>query len=308
MVIQKKNKKKLILVLSFCVCILIIFLLGNIHSEKFKQNDGGNRTNNDTFVSVGVFDKNGKIIDNGSNLDIKNKETLHHTFDIEQQLNEDRDYLLITMVDFKQVPFIIDGKSYDKYYFNLNKSDKITFDLKVNVSDKNKELDYIIIKKPNYMPETNDFDEMISLQSIMTSRFCLNNQSVNLSYENNVSSSFGDLYDYLWISDNEKNLNALHKISNIEPLYMSLGNDRNNIMDFAVVIFSDWEQISFDENFVKYFELKPDEKQVFELKLPIFEKDKHVQAIAFPMPYNISKSDVMSLTSFGTFKFIVENK
>ncbi|MEG1410978.1 MAG: hypothetical protein RSD36_14170 [Terrisporobacter sp.] len=134
------NRKYIIILLIF---IIPLFLTACNSSD----NMGGERIQSDTYVAVGYFDENNQIIDNGSNIDVTNN-SLTHILDIDQNLEEDREYLLIALSNFQQINFKVDNKTYDYYKFKLKKKDSCKIKIDITLPSDSKELDYILIKKP----------------------------------------------------------------------------------------------------------------------------------------------------------------
>ena len=91
-------------------------------------------------------------------------------------------------------------------------------------------------------------------------------------------------------------------------MYITLGNYSKENLDYAVGMFSDWNQVAFNNGSnVKYFNLNPNEKQIFELTLPDINESSLFQVIAFPMPYKItSPTSYDGSLAYGSFKFILE--
>lgn len=303
--------KKTTRIITFCVTIFCIIsfciFFTTKHSTKLLGNENSeNWTGLDTFIGVGVFDYKGNIIDNGSNLDIKNGEPLHHTIDLEQNIDNDMEYLLIAMVDFNQVPFKVEGKSYNAYPFKVGKIGRAIIDLEINIPDMGSELDYIILKNTSYIPNENNVDENIAMRNIFTSRFSLSNSANDIKYENNIISKKEGPYDYVWVSNQADKLTPIYEVDENSKLYMSLGNETTSNMDFAVVLFSNWKQINIEQSHVKYFNIKSEEKQVFEFSLPDIKEGEVLQLIAFPMPYKVDLNESNSQVSSGSLRFVGE--
>ena len=85
---------------------------------------------------------------------MSNNNTVHHTIDLMQKIDENRDYLLIAMIDF--APIKINGKMHNSYLFSTEKVDQIALDIEIEIPKNSKELTYKVIKNPNFMPENFD--------------------------------------------------------------------------------------------------------------------------------------------------------
>ena len=122
-----------------------------------------------------------------------------------------------------------------------------------------------------------------------------------------TSSSKGPI-DNLWISSNKFEQQSIYRGKSGDKVYITLGNYSKENLDYAVVMFSDWNQVAFNNGSnVKYFNLNPNEKQIFELTLPDINESSLFQVIAFPMPYKItSPTSYDGSLAYGSFKFILE--
>lgn len=300
-----KLKKTSIIVIS--VVTLIIILFSYLNKINLIQNS--NRTSHETYVSYGFLDDKGNILSNGSSLNLNsNIRKVNHTLDLDQTIEEDREYLLIALVDFIQVSFKVDGKDYYCYKFNTTKRDRVQINLEIDLPKNSNELDYILIRKPYYMPKENNIESLIPLQTILPIRFKINDFNDEIEYEKLVETYTEGIFDNISISDKENNSDLLYKISENEDAFLTLGNDSDKTIDYAVVLFNNWKQVQFnDGDMTKFFEVKPQEKQSIKLKVPDVAKDTYFQAIAFPLPYKVGNNDIMSTNAFGSCKFIIKN-
>ena len=244
----------------------------------------------------------------GNTINMSNNNTVHHTIDLMQKIDENRDYLLIAMIDFELSPIKINGKMHNSYLFSTEKVDQIALDIEIEIPKNSKELTYIVIKNHNFMPENFDVGEIISLQTVLSKRFNLENSDENIKYESNFTSSSKGPIDNLWISSNKFEQQSIYRGKSGDKVYITLGNYSKENLDYAVVMFSDWNQVAFNNGSnVKYFNLNPNEKQIFELTLPDINESSLFQVIAFPMPYKItSPTSYDGSLAYGSFKFILE--
>lgn len=154
----------------------------------------------------------------------------------------------------------------------------------------------------------NNIESLIPLQTILPIRFKINDFNDEIEYEKLVETYTDDIFDNISISDKENNSDLLYKISENEDAFLTLGNDSDKTIDYAVVLFNNWKQVQFnDGDMTKFFEVKPQEKQSIKLKVPDVAKDTYFQAIAFPLPYKVGNNDIMSTNAFGSCKFIIKN-
>ncbi|MEG1311977.1 MAG: hypothetical protein RR835_10840 [Peptostreptococcaceae bacterium] len=302
------KKKHILITASIALCIIasiFIFINRNISYTNT------NRTSHDTYVSYGFLDADGNILSNGSQLDLqsnKNIEAIHHTLDLDQFIEEDREYLLIAFVDFKQVTFKVDGKSYSSYKFNTSKRDHVQFDLQLDLPGNSKELDYILIRKPYYMPKEKNVDSLLPLQTIFPIRFKIADFDSKIKYEKSVKIFTEGPYDNVYISDNENQFDLLYEVNENNNIFLTLGNDSDENIDYAVILLNNWNQVSFnDGDLIKFFDVKSQEKQSIEIKVPEVDENSYFQAIAFPMPYQVNVNNMMSTNAFGSSKCIIKN-
>ncbi|MEG0578065.1 MAG: hypothetical protein RSE41_07060 [Clostridia bacterium] len=296
------KKTRFIAIPSVLLCIVTFIYFNRIN------NLNTNRTSHDTYISYGFLDSDGNILSNGSKLDLKFKEKINHTLDLDQVIEENREYLLIALVDFKQVMFKVDGKYYSCYKFNTSKSDHIEFNLEIDIPKKSKELDYILIRKPYYMPHKKNIESLLPLQTVLPIRFKINDLNDEIKYEKMLRTYTEGPSDNIWISNKENNFDLLYETNENDDIFLTLGNDGNEVIDYAVVLFNNWEQVEFnDGDMTKFLKVNPKEKQSLKFNLPDVEEDTYFQAIAFPLPYKVDPNDMMSTNAFGSCKFIIKN-
>ena len=308
--LTRLKTKKTFIIIVFIIVLIFIYFYNNITNNELKtRNKQLSYLNEfDTYVAIGVLDDNVNLIDDGNTINMSNNNTVHHTIDLMQKIDENRDYLLIAMIDFELSPIKINGKMHNSYLFSTEKVDQIALDIEIEIPKNSKELTYIVIKNPNFMPENFDVGEIISLQTVLSKRFNLENSDENIKYESNFTSSSKGPIDNLWISSNKFEQQSIYRGKSGDKVYITLGNYSKENLDYAVVMFSDWNQVAFNNGSnVKYFNLNPNEKQIFELTLPDINESSLFQVIAFPMPYKItSPTSYDGSLAYGSFKFILE--
>ena len=297
-------------IIIFVIGLISIYSYNNITNNELKTRNKQLAYLNefDTYVALGVLDENGNLVNDGDTINILNNNTVHHTIDLMQNIDENREYLLIAMIDFELYPIKINGKMHNSYLFSAEKVDQIALDIEIEIPKNSRELTYIVIRNPNFMPENFDVGEIIPLQTVLSKRFNLGNNDEKIKYESNFTSSSEGPIDNLWISSNKFEQQSIYKGKSGDKVYTTLGNYNKENLDYAVVIFSNWNQVPFDDGTnVKYLNLNPNEKQTFELTLPNVNESSLFQVIAFPMPYKITSSTSHSGSfAYGSFKFILE--
>lgn len=306
--------KRICLILTICtILILTIFYNYKNNSIKYSKSDISDLINIDeldNYAAIGIYDKSGTIIDNGSNINVNKGEIINQKLDIEIKSDNSSNYLLLIMADFKQIKFQVDNDSVTSYNFNLKNIDSKTINLFIDIPTETKELCYILIKDNNLNLNEDDFESMLRTQHIITYRFNINcSTETNIKYEQNVVSSTEGTYDDIWISTKEDELKAICNIDEEEIVYMTLGNHQLVDIGYAVILLCDGKQIDFSDNeTVKYFNVKSNSKQVFKLKLPGINKQSNFQAVAFPMPYYISENkSPFDTSAFGSIRFRIND-
>lgn len=303
----RKNHNKLRLRHISLICIFIIGL-GVLFSYCFKNkaNTSTARVELDKFVQVGILDSEGKIIDNGSNLNTKN---INHILSIDQKDDILKEYMLIILEDFKQVDFMINDNSYKNYIFKLDKIDSININIKLNLSKDSKELCYLVLPKPNIDLKNLELSQKLSLQNIFVSRFRINDSSVNLNYENNLSQIKDNLIPEIFISKIENEFISFSEINKNEEFYLTIGNPTTSVLDYAVILLKNWEQDNIsDSTLVKYISLEPNSKITEKVLVTDDEKNTITQFIAFPLPYKVEVLDHLSTMGFASDRFIISVK
>ncbi|MEW9503444.1 hypothetical protein, partial [Jeotgalibacillus marinus] len=135
----------------FISSIVIVYYFTNEGNEEAQNVDdtvhpnSGEGTNT---LGIGLFDLEGDIIDSGSMITDDNG-YLEYTVSFDSFIDSEREYALVALVDLEQVPFTVDGESYDKYFFNMDTNSTIDIDTIMAVDESNSEVSYLIFKEPN---------------------------------------------------------------------------------------------------------------------------------------------------------------
>ncbi|MEW9503184.1 hypothetical protein, partial [Jeotgalibacillus marinus] len=138
-------------VLLFISSIVAVYYFNDKGNEETQTVDdtvhpnSGEGTNT---LGIGLFDTEGDIIDSGSMLTAANG-YLEYTVSFDSFIDSAREYALVALVDLEQVPFTVDGESYDKYFFNMDANSTIDIDTIIAVDESNSEVSYLIFKEPN---------------------------------------------------------------------------------------------------------------------------------------------------------------
>ena len=301
---MSKQKKVQIFMLTSIIFLMIIWVSkpffdkANTYDERLIPGS----------IAYGLLDQNNNIINSGEVIEIDTG-VFEATVSIDQYLEEEREYLLIVLVDFIQQEFEINHQKYKSYKFKLNAKDGTNIPIQVKIPSFSKELDYIIIKKPNLSLKELDVEEIVRLQEILGMRFKINNELSKIEYEHNVRTISEGPIDNIFISKNENELQLFTTSSSEESVILSIGNMQETPMDYAVISFLDWQQIKFqDEKLIKFFNVQPKSRQAIPIILPKTESELNFQVIALPSPYKITDNEFSSTEVYGSPRIVVTPK
>ena len=138
--LTRLKTKKTFIIIVFIIVLIFIYFYNNITNNELKtRNKQLSYLNEfDTYVAIGVLDDNGNLIDDGNTINMSNNNTVHHTIDLMQKIDENRDYLLIAMIDFELSPIKINGKMHNSYLFSTEKVDQIALDIEIEIPKNSK--------------------------------------------------------------------------------------------------------------------------------------------------------------------------
>lgn len=289
------------LVIIVIITLCFFFIYNKINSPIVKE-----RTLTEGQIAYGILDTEGKIIDNGSSLKL-NSNIIQHTISLGQNLTEEREYLIIILVDFIQYIFTVNGHSYSSYSFILKNKAELKIDIEISLPSHAKEIDYLIIKKPNYLLEKYDFNKINVLQEILPIRFKISDLMGKLEYESDLLTITEGPNDTIFLSEDPYYLKPIIIAKSNEKAMLSIGNIEEEHRDYAVISFLDWKQQVFkDGKMVKYFNTNFNERQVLDIKYPYTDKPANYQVIALPKPYQVNRDDFYSREAYGTIRTLVK--
>lgn len=306
------------------ILAIFIFSFSFFYENSFKKNNSLNVTSNSSEINsnnvtrqtantigYGLKSIKGEHIDNGSSITPQNN-IINVNVSIDHNLDEHREYSLIVLEDFKQVPFKIENKQrFVKYFFTMAPNTSKYINVTLSVNSNAREVIFLLIKKPNYKLKDMDFNRAGILGEVLCMRYSLN-QNKNIG---NIKESVPDfiikdgLNEYLFVTKNKDKLQSVFVETEGKELTLSAGNDTEKPMRFAIVAFKDWEQIKIINNQdVIYTTVPLGERQLFNFNLPDVEKESNFQVIALPFPYEVSKENYISQQAFGSFRIVIQSK
>lgn len=307
-------KKSLVSILGIIILILACIFYFSLSEKPTEGKDANTKSDHiipgfgkdSNSIAIGLLDKNNKIIDQGSTLKVKNNKIVY-TVSLSNFIKVERKYALIILENFKQVPFTVNGKSYKVYNFNAKENETVEFDTTVKAQNNTSEIDYILIKKPEYLLDKLDFEKMSTLQEIMSLRFVVGNNS-EIKTPNYIPQKTykGGPNDTVFISKRKEELEILPKIKTGETMYLSVGNIGNKNANYTIVALNNWKQVPIiDKKLVGNVSVKPDERKVYKIKAPLVKEKSNFQVIAIPNTGQLNPNSYQSFQLQGTIRTVI---
>ncbi len=257
------------------------------------------------FIGYGLYNSEGELVDNGDSID-QNSCSNEFSLFLSQDLNESREYLVLVFIDYIQTSFITNDNQIMQKEICLQPSDKVNVPLEINMPSEAKELSILIIKQPNFMVDKDDFDRAIKTEDIITLRFPVAQSNVPLVYSQNYEVSKEKPVTQVFISDDPDKL-IIKTVENANStLYLSLGNEKSEKMDYAIVALHNWKQIPLCGEFVNYYELPKQSHIYFNFKVPNVKEDSNYQIVTFPHPYKVDINNPKSSFTYSTHRLHIK--
>jgi len=308
------------------ILAILIFSFYFFDENTFKKNNSINATpylnsrvinNNNVHnqaantIGYGLKSIKGQHIDNGSNLNPEHN-IINVNISIDHNLDEDREYGLVVLEDFKQVPFKIENKQeFIKYFFTMPSNTSKYINVTLPVNPNAHEVIFLLVKKPNYKLREMDFNRAGILEEVLSMRYSINQKKNIINIKETAPSSVktDGLNEFLFVTKNKDKLQSVFVEAEGKKLTLSAGNDTEKPIRFAIVAFKDWEQSNIINNQdVIYTTVPSGERQLFDFHLPNVEKESNFQVIALPFPFEVSKENYMSQQAFGSFRMVIQSK
>lgn len=267
------------------------------------------------YTAFGFYDlKTGNIIDNGS-LYIPKDNKITGAVSFQQNFEEKRNYLLITMIDYVQQNFNINGKSYKNYHFSLLGEAEINLDIEIeNLHINAKEFTYLIIPEPDANKFINnegfDWDVMFSTRASLIYRISLQENYETLI--DNFDTDFELISEPTALSGFELTKSHKEKIPVVgaksgDKVELVLLNENANEETYMLIGFLGWEQVAFEDGSkIKLIKLPEDSSIYYTLKLPDTPHEKVFQLFALEKPYVTLQNDNI-YQGRTTFRVLLHN-
>ncbi|PFI89784.1 hypothetical protein COI86_11390 [Bacillus thuringiensis] len=265
-------------------------------------------------ISYGLKDNQGQHINNGSTITSEDNK-INVTLSFVHTINENRKYGLIVLEDYEQKPFKIEDTTNEisHYFFDMKPNSSITTKISLHTSPNANELTFLIIKKPEYKLKDNNLNKAAILEDILSMRYSMHplqkeNEKIKLSLIDPDAILKDGLYEPLFVTNREENLQTVFFEMEGKQLTLSNGNETNDEMTYAIVAFKDWKQVEiFNNRKVVYTKVAPETRQIFNFTLPSVDQESNFQLVAFPFPFKVSEEDYISQQAFSSFRIVIEN-
>lgn len=303
--------KSVILISLIIIYVLFPTSIIQPHTSP-KENKREQQTNT---ISYGLKNTKGQHINNGSEITMENNK-INVSLSFIHNVDEDRKYGLIVLEDYEQKPFKIEeaANEVSHYSFDMKPNSSITTRISLHTSPNASELTFLIIKKPEYKLKDNDLNKAVILEEILSMRYSINppqegSKKIKLTFIHPNAILKDGLYEPLFVTNNEENLQTVFSEKEGRQLTLSNGNETKDEMTYAIVAFKDWEQVEiFNDKKIVYTAVAPETRQIFNFTLPSVDQESNFQLVAFPSPYKTSEEDYVSQQAFGSFRIVIENK
>ncbi|MGE7888142.1 hypothetical protein ACQKN7_12315 [Bacillus cereus] len=309
-------KQIYIIISVLLISLLIIYVL--FHSSIIqphipsKENKREQQTN---IISYGLKDNQGQHINNGSKITSENNK-INVSLSFVHTINENRKYGLMVLEDYEPKPFTIEDTANEisHYSFDMKPNSSFTTKISLHTSPHASELTFLIIKKPEYKLKDNNLNKAAILEDILSMRYSMNplqkeSEQIKLSLIDPNAILKDGLYEPLFVTNNEENLQTVFFEKEGKQLTLSNGNETKDEMTYAIVAFKDWKQVElFNNKKVVYTTVAPETRQIFNFTLPSVDQESNFQLVAFPFPYKVSEENYVSQQAFSSFRIVIENE
>ncbi|MBS4189813.1 hypothetical protein KHA94_06275 [Bacillus sp. FJAT-49705] len=169
----------------------------------------------------------------------------------------------------------------------------------------------ILLVGPHYKLKEMDFNRAAILEEVLSMRYSINqNKNTDNIKETEPDSIIKDgLNENLFVTKNKEKLQSVFVEIEGKELTLSVGNDTEKAMRYAIVAFKDWEQNKIINNQdVIYTTVPSGVRQIFDFNLPNVDNETNFQLLALPFPYEVSNENYISQQAFGSFRIVIQNK
>lgn len=305
---NNKVKKRLYAALLLIVIIFAVIVICNQgKNNKYTQfNNKVADVNNIKSQSLnlpeavheyGLADSDG-YIDSQEIYYINKNEKFERFICIENNFDYDREYKVLTFINYKKSEFYVDDKLCMDTTVNLKKKSGIEIPIAVDsLNEGTNDVIFAIVVDPNlnWSDEERFQRQMhhtlfIRLQIIVGEPDIKNYKPVSIK-----AVDTGAIPD-IFLHEEKGNLRILSSIDTDENnlnLYLSIGNIYNEEKEFAVIFLQDCQQINiYGEEAYFIVKLSPQEKIEIPIEIQLAEKGIHnIQAFAVEAPFQLNDTE-----------------
>lgn len=272
-------------------------------SQGVSYHEDGTITLPEGSIACGFYHtETGEIYDEGTVYEI-NDGKIKGRVSFQQNYPETRHYLFIAMIDYVQQEFVMEGKTYTEYAFELTGETETNFNIELHVPDTVvHEFSYIIFPKPEEKEFIRDgiYQEVaFELQRNYVYRLNLSNTSESRAAKapegdntiEIVDITEAEIPDGFVLSPKHDatkyEIKTVVEGSSGETYELVIGNeDGEEEKEYAIVAFLNWEQIPLlDGKEVGYVKVPAGKQYMILITLPEVERESVYQICAFRDPY-----------------------
>lgn len=305
-----KHIKKILLLLLIPITILVFISIKNQLEPNNSFNKKVSNKNNIEYlpiaseipnVSYSILNKDGTP-ENLTTYRIKESESFEKFINIANFVDFDREYKLLTLINYQKSDFFVDDVLYKDFTINMKKNSDLQIPIKLNPLKKGAyDIIFAIVKDPNYNL-TDEERKNSEMNHTLFIRFTLVVDNGGFSdspvFEELESDNLQPIPD-IFLHKDKNELKQFPSInlenSNTLNFYLTIGNPyKDDIESFAIILFQDYNQINIIENKnVIFVKLNPNEKVTIPINIDINEeKQSNINAIAIKDPFKeITKID-----------------
>ncbi len=302
---KKKMLVLLLFIVSFFAGFLLIFYMSPDSDDSEKLGIAENMPEltgpGSNTISYGLY-QNDKLIDGHELNDVIGGKSLDFTYSLSNFVKESREFMLVLLVDFEQIPFDVDGATKLSHTFSVDSNETKNIPLSFEVPKNSNELSVLVFKTPGEVEKNEkNIGRITSLQEVLPLRYSLNSEQKSLlagpSMEPLEHLESGTPNENIFISYSKSELKITVNQSVNDPLYLHLGTFEEEYQT-AILAFEDGKQIPLNGKKINMVTVSKD-MEVY--NLDNLEKGVY-QILSFPKPYKVTSDDYTSQEVHSSFR------
>lgn len=280
---QKKLYIPIILLILFNIIPIGCFDENNERFSK-KIESAGNRDRlpfaKTGGISIGLYNTNGTI-EKTNLFNLTPDEEFEKFISFGNLINKDRQYLLLTLIDYKQSIFYVDNKITKAFKYTMKPNETIEIPIKLpKLTEGLHDVIFIIVKSPN----DKSLDETLRASSDMNHLLFIRTNIIVSSTKVSPIAYFqsdtqdNEILEGILVSKEatvlKRWLTEKADENQMLDFYIHLGNKSNDKQKYAIVSFLDWEQTAVNNGKeVMFVSLGKNKKMTIPSKIDkLFEK------------------------------------